>query len=119
MKHLYICVIIFILIITTGFFTDKMLKKELDILSVDVGKVAKIADVSQAETNMQIIKDRFYSKKNMLLLYVSKEHIRELETDILLMEEAVKSSDSNAVKESSIRIQTTASYSRRSLTAFD
>jgi len=119
MKHLYICVTIFILIITTGIFTDKMLKKELDILSVDAEKIAVITDASQARTNIEIIKDKFYSKKNMLLLYASKEHIRELETDILLMEDAVQSDDMSSAKENSINIQINCAYIKRSLTAFD
>lgn len=118
MKHFYICVAIFLSIITASLFTDNMLKKELDIISVSAEKTATAVS-RQAETEIKVMKERFYDKKNMLMLFASKEHIKDLETDILLMEDAVQSEDITAAKENSINIQINCAYIKRGLTAFD
>lgn len=118
MKHFYICIAIFLSIITASLFTDNMLKKELDIISVGAEKAASAVN-RQAETEVAVVKERFYGKKNMLMLFASKEHIKDLETDILLMEDAVQSADMTATKENSINIQINCEYIKRGLTAFD
>ena len=45
---------------------------------------------AKAATQTGIIKEKFYKQKNMLQLFVNKEHIKELETSILLIEKSVE-----------------------------
>ena len=119
MKHFYISLFIFATVIVTGFFADYTRKKEFDILCASAEQISVQPEIRQAEIQVKSMKKRFYDKKNMLMLIRSKEHIKDIETDILLMEDAVQSGDMRTAKENSIRIQVTAGYSKRSLYSFD
>ncbi|MBR5520817.1 MAG: hypothetical protein IKU54_02365 [Oscillospiraceae bacterium] len=95
MKHLYICLLLFITIVITGLIADRYIKKELNIISADVHSFIDNSDYN--DKNMHItteaIKKRFYDKKNMLLLFINKEHIQEIEKTISLMENAAYNTD--------------------------
>ena len=116
MKHFYLCIVIFFIILAGGITADSLICKELDIVSITSQKISAAGKTDRSETEIGIIKNRFYSKKNMLLLFISKEHLENLETEILLMENAFIENDYDKIKESSINITVIISYIRRSLT---
>ena len=59
---------------------------------------------SKVDMQTKIIKDKFYKQKNMLQLFINKEHIEEFETSILLIEEAI--SNDNLSDKSDTLIET-------------
>ena len=118
MKRFYISLIIFISVLTTGFVSDRFRNNELDYIQAYAGKILNTEDNNRAIMQAKKLKDIFYNKKNTLLLIISKEHIKNLENDILIMENALKNGDRNTAAESAIQIQVTASYSQNSLHYF-
>ena len=118
MKRFYISLIIFISVLATGFVSDRFRSNELDYIQAYTQKIINTEDNNRAFMQAKNLKDSFYSKKNMLLLIISKEHIKNLENDILIMENALKNGDRDTAAESAIQIQVTASYSQNSLHYF-
>ena len=118
MKRFYISLIIFISVLTTGFVSDRFRSNELDYIHAYAVKIINTEDNIRAFMQAKNLKDNFYSKKNTLLLIISKEHIKNLENDILIMENALKNGDRDTAAESAIQIQVTASYSQNSLHYF-
>ena len=117
MKHFYICLIIFTIIVSAGFTTDIILKKEFSGISASARKIYAQYEKNNDKAEVEVIQNNFYDKKNMLLLFTSKEHIKELETEILLLENAVKYDDMQSAKDAAVKIDIACMYSKRSLTA--
>ena len=63
MRHFYLCVIIFFTILAGGITADSLICKELDIISITSQKISAAEKTDRDETEMDIIKNRFYSKK--------------------------------------------------------
>ena len=119
MKHFYICIVIFFIIVFSGIITDCVVNRDLDKISAAANRISIAEDYEYGDSASLFIKNQFYSKKNMLLLFVSKEHIKELETEILLLENALKNNDIQAITDAATKIQLNCYYARGSMSAFD
>jgi len=120
MKHFYAALIIFVFIISGSVFTHYHTKKRLSIIESQ----AKIFQTSESVTDLENqriknIKNYFYGKKNMLRLTVSKEHINNIELNILLIENSIRNEDFQSCQEKSIELTNTIHQIERYLTAID
>lgn len=120
MKHFYISIIIFITIVSGSIFSNTICSHILGELynSVSVFRNIVYNDLN-TETNINKISEIFYSKKNMLQLFINKEHIEEIEINICLLKNAVDNRDYEDCQQKSIEILTMLSFLDDSLTASD
>lgn len=90
MKNFYFSIVLFIVIIAGSVFSNTFLRSELKIYEAVFGKIVNSEDVSKAEIeSIENIKEKFYKQKNMLQLFISKEHIKDIESNILLIENSL------------------------------
>ena len=79
MKHFYITVFIFVSIIGFCQFSDKYVNKTVEIFENKIETAENYEDYNE-------MKDLFQSKKNMLRLFLNKEHIDYIELRLSLLE---------------------------------
>ena len=97
MKHFYITVVIFIFIISVSVFSDRYIDKSVDEVT------RKINNTENYEESVET-KKLFLSKKNMLRLFVNKEHIDLIELNFILLENRYHENDFDKVPEIRIEI---------------
>ncbi len=105
MKNFYFSIILFVLIISGALISNSYIQKTLDyykevflsVVTADIISETEILSVSRA-------KETFSGQKNMLQLFVSKEHIKDIETNILLIENYLYEDELMDCKEKSIEI---------------
>lgn len=104
MKHFRICIIIFISILTMSVFSYSFTKTQINHIYTAIEKYTDIQSLTSDDINtIKAVKDRFYDKKNMLQLFINKEHINHLETDILLLEDSIINNNAENCRENSIQ----------------
>lgn len=120
MKHFYISLFLFISILAGGVFSNVYTQKIIDIMSLKAKNFCTVEAVSERnEEEIKMLKDNFYSKKDMLQLFINKEHIKEIEIDILLLENAVINKDADMCREQGIEIVILMSHLKDNLVASD
>ena len=92
MKNFYIALILFITILSASISGDIYIKRQMMNYSIGF-KALNNLDASNAQNRISIMKNKFYKQKNMLRLFINKEHINNLETNIMLLENNVSQSD--------------------------
>ncbi len=85
MKTFYYSLIIFITILIGSVLSDIYVKKQMLFYKSYITGIETV-DNSTSETRIEITKDKFSKQKNMLRLFINKEHINDIEKNILLME---------------------------------
>ena len=88
MKNFYFSVILFIAILICSIASNIYVREQMNMYSAYFNSVLAetTADIS---TSTKIIKEKFYKQKNMLQLFINKEHIEDLEISIQLIEDAI------------------------------
>ena len=108
MKNYYFSLILFFSILSGALLTNTYLNKQLD------SYIAKLEFVLNSENNtvqqkstVNSFKKDFEKQKNMLRLFISKEHIKDIETNILLIQNSLEENNLSDCKEKSIETITT------------
>lgn len=99
MKHFYTALIIFIFIISLGFYSNIFLKTKTDILSEKIVMldINSIDDIATLKTYIE-------NKKNMLQFFMNKEHINDIQLNINLMENRINENNTEKLQE--LKIET-------------
>lgn len=120
MRHFVISFIIFFAILTITVFSHNYTKNIFQSINRKADLLTTAEKVSLEEYNtISDIKETFESKKNMLQLFVNKEHIKEIETNIKLLENAAVNNDIDACRTNSIEIVCMLEHIDDYLKAFD
>ena len=90
MKNFYFSIVLFIVILIGSIASNIYVKEQMNIYSAYF-KSIRAETPDDMDTNTKIIKQKFYKQKNMLQMFINKEHIQELEISILLIENAIDS----------------------------
>ncbi len=120
MKHFYISLTIFAAIIICGVFSNAYVK-DFSVEFYNYLEKFAYAETLTPQDNIEIniIKNEFFSKKNMLQFFLNKEHIQDIELDILLIEDAVKNNDAGLCRENSIHAVSNLIFLKESIFAVD
>lgn len=103
MRNYYFSLILFVSIILFCFACNIFTHSNLRSFQTKFEKFEKADYVTEALVNdCNSMKNEFYKEKNMLQLFVNKEHIKELEKNILLIENALINQDINECQKISI-----------------
>lgn len=105
MKNYYFSLVLFFTILFSSFTSNMYLQKIL----ADYKNTFSLIVSTENLTNYEIylfdeISKRFQAQKNMLRLFVSKEHIKDIDTCISLIELHIDENDLQSCKEKSIEI---------------
>ncbi len=120
MKHFYISILIFVIILVSGVVSNIYVANTISYMYRLFEDFTDIEAVTIAEERkLSELKDEFYRQKNMLQLFINKEHIEEVEIDIIQLESAVKDMDTQQCKESSIEAAYTLRFIKENQVAFD
>ncbi len=120
MKHFYISICIFIFIIASSIYSNFYTNTVLGDLSRNLNHLTDITEITEQDTKRVIdTKNLFFSKKNMLHLFVNKEHIEKIELDLLQLENNIQHDEIESVRENSIDIITALKYIKENMVAFD
>lgn len=108
MKNYYFSLILFFSILSGALLTNTYLNKQLDSYKAKLEFVlnSEIITVQQKST-VNSFKTDFEKQKNMLRLFISKEHIKDIETNILLIQNSLEENNLSDCKEKSIETITT------------
>ena len=90
MKNFYFSIILFIVILIGSIASNIYVKEQMNMYNSYFKSILSEAPID-TETHTNIIKQKFYKQKNMLQMFINKEHIQELEISILLIENAIDS----------------------------
>ena len=105
MKHFYISVFIFSAVICLCFSEKVFIENTMNNMESKVNLLYKadiIDDTYMSRVN--ILKNYYFIKKNMLHIFVNKEHIKEIELNILLLETSAVNNDIESCKEKAVEI---------------
>ncbi len=120
MKHFYISVFIFCFIIISSLYSNFYTNNILNSLYINLNNLTDIQELSAENINqVEKTKEIFFDKKNMLHLFVNKEHIEKLELDLLQLNSNVRNSEIESIRENTIDIITSIKYIKENLVAFD
>ncbi len=120
MKNFYFSIVLFIVIIAGSVFSNAFLRNELKIYEAGFGKIINSEEISQTDIeSIKNIKEKFYKQKNMLQLFVSKEHIKDIEANILLIENSLAEDRLSDSKEKCLEALTTIRQITDYLTSVD
>ncbi len=100
MKHFYIALFIFLLILSTGFFSHRYIKNTVDDMTVQL----EIIDDERTLESVNSLKKILNNKKDMLLCFLNKEHINEIEFNIVLLENRLKENNIENYNETKLKI---------------
>lgn len=105
MKNFYFSVILFFSILSGTFITNHYIQNNLNYYKDVFVSVVNTEKISETVImSVSRAKETFFKQKNMLQLFVSKEHIKDIETDILLIENYLSEDQLMDCKEKSIEI---------------
>ena len=93
MKSFKYSIIIFLSILIICVSSNVYVKKQISVFK------NSFSQYNSSPAEIEILKNNFYKNKNMLRLFINKEHIRELETSILLYENYNAAGDISGCKE--------------------
>ena len=103
MRHFHISLFIFTAIISTAFASFVFTSSEIKQINVSVQELCDKQEISENDImTVKAIKKRFNDKKNMLRFFINKEHINQLESNIMLLENYAINSDAENIREKSI-----------------
>ena len=103
MKHFRICVAIYLFIIAGALASYLYTRNEIRQLIASIEKYNTVQTVSENdEITIKSIKNRFFDKKNMLQFFINKEHIHQLETNILLLENSILNNNADECRKNSL-----------------
>lgn len=100
MKHFYIALFLFLLIISTGIFSHIYIKNTIDIMTTQLYAV----DNERTSESIDKLKTIFDNKKNMLVCFLNKEHINEIEFNIILLENRLNENNEENYTEIKLKI---------------
>ena len=120
MKHFFLSLTIFIIILSGSFAAHIYTKNIVDDIDTLITPVTKSQQVSETDIrNTEKIKDIFEKNKDMLRFFVNKEHIQKVEISILLLDNAVQSGDRDKMRECGLEIASMLDHIESYLTAFN
>lgn len=103
MKNFYFSVILFILILSLSLFSNYFIKTNLGYFYNVFVSISETQDIGSKEIySVTKLKENFSKQKNMLQLFISKEHIKDIETDILLIEHFLYENELSECKQTCI-----------------
>ena len=85
MKNFYLALCMFIFIVFGSFASDIYVMNQLTMYKSFFTSINS-ADSATAEMRINLLKEKFEKQKNMLQLFINKEHIDSIETNIMLIE---------------------------------
>ena len=98
MKSFYYSLIIFISILISSILSDIYVKKQILFYKSNLIAIENV-DNETSKTRIKIAKEKFTKQKNMLQLFINKEHISDFEKNILLIEHYCQNDDIENNKE--------------------
>ncbi len=120
MKHFYIAILIFAIITAGSFAEARFVKQTFSMMDTRLNSIYKSEITDENFTSrLNNMKNIFYSKKNMLQMFVNKEHINDIELNILLLENAAKNNDIEECRSIALKINNSIAFICNSQTAID
>ena len=94
MKIFRFSLILFLTIIISSVFCSFYIRDNLSFYNIYLKNIESIdKNIEIAKKEYTLLKSDFYTKKDMLQKFINKEHINNLETNIMLLENDVSQSD--------------------------
>ncbi len=120
MKNFYISVTVFLSIVVFGLCSNYFVNKFNMDITTDIENYKNITEFSENDIDkINNTKEKFFNQKDMLQLFINKEHIQDLEEDILMIEDAVKSNNADSCRESTISALSSLAFLKESIFAVD
>ncbi len=120
MKNFYFSLILFISIILASILCNFYINNSLYYYNICLEKIENNdKNIYTMTDEVTLLKNDFYSKKDMLQLFISKEHINEIEKIILLIENAAYNNELAECRNLSIDAQCLISQIVEYTTAID
>lgn len=113
MKNFKLSLILFLLILSGSLLSNIYVKKQISFYST------AITAIENKPAFIENIKKRFYKQKNLLQLFINKEHIKELEVNILLIEKNIAAGETSDCKDLIIETVCLLSQIEEYMTAVD
>ena len=89
MKNFYLSIVMFCTILAASVASNIYVKEQMNFYKAYFNSLMS-KPVNEISYSTQTVKEKFYKQKNMLQLFINKEHIEELETSILVIEDSIK-----------------------------
>ncbi len=115
LKHYKICILIFILVLLFTFFIDYKTTSTLNNLLTSTEILINDNDILENSYEYQNIKNTFYENKNMLLIQLNKEHIKDINILINDLNLSFDNNDSEKAKEIALKLHSYLIYSKSNI----
>ena len=98
--------ILFLTIIISSVFCSFYIRDNLSFYNIYLKNIESIdKNIEMAKKEYALLKSDFYTKKDMLQKFINKEHINEIEKNILLIENAINNNELTECQNLSIETQ--------------
>lgn len=103
MKNYYFSLILFFTVCLTAAVANSLASSEINRYIAALNLFSNITTITDSDRNrIADLKYEFENKKNMLRLIISKEHINNIETNILLIENNIKNDSIEDIQSKSL-----------------